>query len=202
MLARFAVAAVISMLPVLALGQQPVPLYPGGEPRSIVPEPLPPLPESPPPPAATASAPAPVAAPPAAPPPAAAVQPEGPTRVFCEQPVTYHIADPDTVPERYRRFLGIWSDASWTPQLCAALIVENVTQDGTATITYVVGPMGPNARTPGGVLHGTGVIRDGQLLFQNSDGSQFAFRPLYADLDGRLLTPQGQSYTAVFKRTL
>ena len=28
--------------------------------------------------------------------------------------------------ERYRPFIGIWSDASWTPSLCAALIVENV----------------------------------------------------------------------------
>ena len=51
-------------------------------------------------------------------------------------------------------------------------------------------------------LHGSGVIRDGELRFQNSDGSQFAFRPLYADLAGRLTTPQGQSYEAIFKKTL
>jgi hypothetical protein len=46
------------------------------------------------------------------------------------------------------------------------------------------------------------MIRDGELRFQNSDGTQFAFRPLYADLDGRLTTPQGQAYQAVFKKTL
>ena len=58
-----------------------------------------------------------------------------------------------------------------------------------------------NARIPGGVLNGTGIVQDGELRFQNSDGSQFAFRPLYADLDGRLTTPQGQSYQTIFKKT-
>ena len=53
----------------------------------------------------------------------------------------------------------------------------------------------------GGVLHGTGIIQGGELKFQNSDGSQFAFRPLYADLDGHLTTPQGRNYKAVFKKT-
>jgi hypothetical protein len=62
--------------------------------------------------------------------------------------------------------------------------------------------MSSSARQPGGILRGTGVIRDGELRFQNSDGSQFAFRPLYADLDGRLTTPKGQSYQAIFKKTL
>ena len=61
--------------------------------------------------------------------------------------------------------------------------------------------MGSNARAAGGVLHGTGIIRDGELKFQNSDGSQFAFRLVYADLDGRLTTPQGQSHQAIFKKT-
>ena len=61
--------------------------------------------------------------------------------------------------------------------------------------------MGSNLRAPSGVLHGTGVIRDGELRFQNSDGSQFAFRPLYADLAGRLVTPKGQTYQAAFKKT-
>jgi hypothetical protein len=61
--------------------------------------------------------------------------------------------------------------------------------------------MGSGGRAAGGILHGTGIIRDGELRFQNSDGSQFAFRPLYADLDGRLITPQGQNYQAVFKKT-
>ena len=143
----------------------------------------------------------------ATPPPPTAPAPGPPAmsapfdRVFCEQPVSVRLADPDAVAERFRPFIGIWSDASWTPLLCAALIVENVAPDGTATILYVFGPMGSNARSPGGVLQGTGMIRDGELRFQNSDGSQFAFRPLYADLDGRLTTPKNQSYQAVFKRS-
>ncbi len=122
--------------------------------------------------------------------------------MFCDQPVTVRLADRDGIPDPYRQFIGIWSDAAWTPQLCAALVVETVQPDGTASIVYAFGPMGSNTRRPGGILHGIGVIRDGELRFQNSDGTQFAFRPLYADLDGRLTTPQGQNYQAVFKRTL
>jgi hypothetical protein len=170
-----------------AAAQQPVP--------SITPEPLgppsapaPALPLAPP----SVSAPAPQ-------PPAVAPAPAG--RIFCEQSVTYRLADPDTVPPTYRPFVGIWSDADWTPSLCAALIVETVQGDGSATITYAYGPLGPNQRTPGGVLHGTGVVRDGQLLFQNNDGSQFAFKPFYADLQGQYTTPQGQTHQALFKKT-
>ncbi len=105
------------------------------------------------------------------------------------------------MPERYRKFIGIWSDAAWTPSLCAALIVANVTPDGTASILYVFGPLGDNPHAAGGVLRGTGVVRGDELKFQNSDGSQFAFRPLYADLEGHLTTPKGESYQAIFKQT-
>jgi hypothetical protein len=123
-------------------------------------------------------------------------------RVFCDQSVSYRIVDPVTVPESYRRFLGVWSDASWDPNTCAALIVDNVDPDGTASIIYVYGPLGSSARTPGGVLHGTGIIRDGELRFQNSDGTQFSFRPGIADLIGRMTTPNSRSYEATFKKTL
>ena len=185
MVARVAAAA-LGLLSVAGacLAQQPAPpppAYPGTAPRSIEPEPLPPVAPSPSPPGLVSAA------------PAAA-------RVFCEQPVTVHVANPDSVPPRFRPFIGIWSDAAWTPQLCAALIVENVTPDGTASIVYVFGPMGSAAGRPGGILRGTGIVRDGALLFQNSDGSQFSFRPRYADLDGSLTTPQGERYEAVFKK--
>ena len=108
---------------------------------------------------------------------------------------------PCSRPGVHRPLIGIWSDAAWTPQLCAALIVETVAADGTATITYAFGPIGSGNRAPGGVLHGTGIVRDGELKFQNNDGSQYAFKPFYADLAGRLTTPQGQSFDAVFKKT-
>lgn len=185
-----------------AAAQQPVRPLPYVGPRSIEPEPLPPLPPAPSEePAARPGSPA--TAPTSNLPPDAAA-PAGPqeTREFCNQSVDFALAPRDSVPPRYRDFVGIWSDASWTPQLCAALIVENVQPDGTAAIVYVFGPMSASARPTGGILHGTGIIRDGQLLFQNSDGTQFAFRPLYADLEGHLTTPKGQSYQAVFKKTL
>lgn len=126
----------------------------------------------------------------------------GSGRVFCEQSVNYRIADPVTVPEAYRRFLGVWSDAAWSADTCAALIVDNIDPDGTASLIYVYGPLGSNTRTPGGVLHGTGVIRDGELRFQNSDGTQFAFRPGIVDLIGQMTTPDGKSFEATFKKTL
>jgi hypothetical protein len=60
--------------------------------------------------------------------------------------------------------------------------------------------MTSGGKPPGGVLHGTGIVKDGALLFQNSDGGQYAFQPFYADLSGRWTTPQGQTYDAIFKR--
>jgi hypothetical protein len=209
---------VLSLSPVLALAQSsvPVPLYPGASPPrtyeqrtlppaatapsdSAAPEYRPPMPASPsaPEPPRPASPSPPAAA--AAAPPANATASD---RVFCTQPLSVRVTDRDAVPERYRPFIGIWSDASWTPQLCAALVVENIAPDGTATIVYAFGPMGSGGKASGGVLHGTGIIKDGELRFQNSDGSQYTFRPLYSDLDGKYTTPQGQTYGAVFKRTM
>lgn len=127
-------------------------------------------------------------------------EPEG-GRVFCDQSVSYRIVDPSTVPEPYRRFLGAWSDAAWNANTCAALILDNIDPDGRASIIYVYGPLGSNTRVPGGVLHGTGIIRDGELRFQNSDGTQFAFRPGIVDLVGHMTAPNGQSYEAAFKKT-
>jgi hypothetical protein len=136
-------------------------------------------------------------APPAAPPPAE----QAPGRIFCGQSVSYRVADSASVPEPYRPFRGIWSDAAWTPQLCAALIVESIAGDGTATITYAFGPIGSGNLKPGGVLHGTGIIQDGELKFQNNDGSQYGFKPFYSDLGGHWTTPKGDTYEAIFKKT-
>jgi hypothetical protein len=133
---------------------------------------------------------------------AAQPPPAGPSelRTFCDQEVDVRVAPADAVTRPYRRFLGVWSDAAWDPQTCAALIVETVAADGTASIVYVYGPLGSDQRKPGGVLHGTGIIRDGELRFQNRDGTQFSFRPGIVDLDGRMTTPQGASFTATFKK--
>lgn len=122
-------------------------------------------------------------------------------RVFCEQNVDVELADPDSVPQQYRRFLGIWSDAAWDAHTCAALIVERIKPDGTASIIYVFGPQGSDSPGPGGVLHGTGVIRGGELRFQNSDGSQFAFQPGIVDMTGHMINPQGESFESKFMQT-
>jgi hypothetical protein len=139
------------------------------------------------------------AAVPAQTPPGAEAPPTG--RVFCQQSVDFRLADRAAVAAKFRRFLGVWSDAAWDMRTCAALIVADIAADGTASILYVYGPLDTGPPVHGGVLHGTGVIRDGELRFQNSDGTQFAFKPGLADLEGRLTTPRGQTFLATFKRT-
>ncbi len=165
--------------------------------------------------AAKAQAPAPPAAPPAQllPPPRPAEeqsqpaqqsppgQEQPPVRTFCDENVAYHLADPASVPEQYRRFVGVWSDAAWDAKTCAALIVEDVKPDGTASIVYIYGPEGSGSAVQGAVLHGTGVIRGDQLRFQNSDGSQYAFRPGLVDMIGHWINPKGESFQATFKST-
>lgn len=156
---------------------------------------------------AEAQAPAPSPAPPATPslgggppqPPPDQEQPPG--RTFCDANVAYHLADPTAIPAPYRRYVGVWSDAAWDAKTCAALIVEDVKPDGAASIIYIYGPQGSSSIVQGAVLHGTGVIRDGQLRFQNSDGSQYAFRPGLVDMTGRWINPKGQSFQATFKST-
>jgi hypothetical protein len=150
------------------------------------------------------------ASPPTGSPPAAQTTPpqepqpsaeQPPGRVFCDQNVIYHLASADAVPEQYRRFLGVWSDASWDPKTCAALIVQDVKSDGAASIIYVYGPEGSSSTVPGAVLHGIGIIRDDELRFQNNDGSQYAFRPGLVDMSGHWINPKGESYQATFKAT-
>jgi len=180
--------------------QAPQPLAPAADappPEAAAPAPDAPMPDAPMPGAPMPGAPSPpAAAPPGTVPPAAA-PPEG--RVFCNQRVSFTLAPRDSVPAAYRDFVGIFSDAAWTPRLCAALIVENVSPDGLATIVYVFGSMGTSA-AGGGVLNGTGIVRHGELKFQNSDGTQFSFSPFYSDLDGHLMIPRGQTYETIFKR--
>lgn len=122
-------------------------------------------------------------------------------RSFCQQNVSLALATPAHVPKPYRRFVGIWSDGAWNARGCAALIVENVRPDGIASILYIYGPMGPHQPGPGGVLHGTGVIRDGALKFDDAKGDKFTFRPAIVDLDGAMTTPQGKTYQSIFKQS-
>src|SRR5205823_4630745 len=98
MVYRFAAALLMTVASAVAFAQQPLapptPLYPGAVPRSIEPEPLPPLPSSPiAPPVAATPVPLPATLPPA--PAASAPIPAGPAtqRVFCDQPVTIRLAD-------------------------------------------------------------------------------------------------------------
>jgi hypothetical protein len=140
----------------------------------------------------------------AAPSPPAADQ--RPARVFCDQNVAFQLDDPASTPDSYRRFIGVWSDAAWDTRTCAALIVQHVGPDGNASIVYIYGPEGSRSPIVGAVLRGTGVIKDGELRFQNSDGSQYAFRPREADgvvvdMVGHWINPKGESFQATFKPT-
>jgi hypothetical protein len=143
--------------------------------------------------------------------PAPAEQPPAPAeqqsaRVFCDQNVAVRLDDPASAPDQYRRFIGVWSDAAWDARTCAALIVQRVEPDGNASIVYIYGPEGARSTVPRAILHGTGVIKDGELRFQNSDGSQYAFRPRLVDTEvvdmvGHWINPKGDSFQATFKQT-
>ncbi len=164
-------------------------------------------PEEAPPPAAAGPAPLSPQSPTSEPPQSAtsgapqSAEQQQPGRVFCEQHVSYQLADPSSVPEQYRHYIGVWSDAAWDVKTCAALIVQDVKPDGTASIIYVSGPLGSRSTIAGAVLHGTGIIRDGALRFQNSDASQYAFRPGIVDMAGHWINPEGESFQATFKQT-
>jgi len=163
-----------------------------------------PLPDLPPQPAPAAVGQ--TATPPASQVPPAASAAEQPTRVFCDQNIAVRLDDPAAAPEPYRPFVGVWSDAAWDARTCAALIVQNVAPDGKASIVYIYGPEGSRSTVAGAVLRGTGVIKDGELRFQNSDGSQYAFRPHLVgaevvDMVGHWINPKGESFQATFKQT-
>jgi hypothetical protein len=217
MLSRLlAVVCLMLLLPAgAALAQSEPPPTPGatGAPIELAPPPPSPPPPTAPMPPSTPLAPPPSdqqgggqqgGGPPGAEQPQSGQQQAGqqqPSRTFCDQNVTFTAPDSAAAPEQYRRFVGVWSDAAWDAHTCAALIVQNVKRDGAASIIYVYGPEGSDSTVPGAVLHGTGVIRDGQLRFQNSDGSQYAFRPGIADMTGHWINPQGESFQATFKET-
>ena len=206
MLARFVMLTSLVLLcaaPAAAQTELPPQTAPQGTPLPALPA------ESPPPPAT-------VDEPPAAgaeqSPPAPSAGPEAPSadeqpaRVFCDQNVAVRLDDPATTPDQYRRFVGVWSDAAWDARTCAALIVQHVEPDGSASIVYIYGPQGSRSTVAGAILRGTGVIKDGELRFQNSDGSQYAFRPRLVgtevvDMVGHWINPKGDSFQATFKQT-
>src|SRR5437763_1814941 len=121
---RVAAAAVFALSlnsPAVEAQQQssPMPLFPGAGPGPVEQQPLPPIAPGP-----EISRP-PIGGPPARttpdvsePPPGRITMEAAAERVFCGQPAALRLAEPSASNELYERFFGIWSDASWTPQLC------------------------------------------------------------------------------------
>jgi hypothetical protein len=73
------------------------------------------------------------------------------TTKLCRQDVTYEIKAPKAdVPEEARPLLGVWHGA-WDNLLCAAVVVEEVEANGSATIVYVNG-VGLGASGVSGIL--------------------------------------------------
>ncbi|MFZ3236421.1 MAG: hypothetical protein WA184_13775 [Stellaceae bacterium] len=207
MLSRlFAVVCLILLPAAAAFAQSEPPPAPGatGAPIELAPPP-PAAPTPPPIPAAPPSSEQPGGLQPGGAQPGGEPQQAGaqqqPSRTFCEQNVAFPPPDPTAAPEQYRQFVGVWSDAAWDARTCAALVVQDVKPDGAASIIYVYGPEASDATEPAAVLHGTGVIRGGELRFQNSDGSQYAFRPGIVDMTGHWVNPKGESFQAIFKQT-
>jgi hypothetical protein len=119
--------------------------------------------------------------------------------VLCGRPVDY-IVDRAGASDATRPFLGVWTGGSWSPRICGGLIVERTRSDGTAQITYVYGPSGP-ANFPWDSQRQPATIENGQLNFQDRDGSYFSF-VLTDDntLFARFVSAKGSKLSAVFKK--
>jgi hypothetical protein len=95
---------------------------------------------------------------------------------------------------------GIWNNAS---RLCGALIVNKISYDGRADITYIYGPSGLDNSIQWKQQHVVGMLRDGVLSFQDDQGSTFRFglrSPLSAgSLDAQFISGSAQ-LSASFER--
>lgn len=89
----------------------------------------------------------------------------------CEQTVEYTIQPPGTdVPETLRGFSGVWIGKMDTG-LCIATIVNSISPDGSAQITYVNGSMGGQYPVKAGNRKITAKIVGGKLTTSGSNVS-------------------------------
>jgi Trypsin-like peptidase domain len=96
--------------------------------------------------------------------------------VLCGREVSYFLNETAT-NEVYSKFVGVWTGL-WNnaSRLCGALVVEKVSPDGTAEVTYIFGPSRPGTAISWKRQHSIGVIRaDGKLSFRDDQGSTFVF---------------------------
>lgn len=99
------------------------------------------------------------------------------------------------VPKNMAIFSGVWTGGAWDGILPHALIVENVSSDGTAAVIYATGE-GPEWKTKPSWIRATGKIENGELVFFLRAGKARVAYHLEGNsrLIGSFETERGASY--------
>ncbi len=107
--------------------------------------------------------------PPQQPPPNPMPQPKSAT--LCGQGVEYVLDPADT-----SGFVGVWT-GTWnnTSRLCGALVVNRVSSDGQADITYIYGPSSVTTTIQWKQQHAEGFIKSNVRSFKDDQGSDYKF---------------------------
>jgi hypothetical protein len=121
--------------------------------------------------------------------------------VICGHPISY-VIDATGATEPYRSFLGVWTGAAWNSRICGGLIVQSVDNNGSASITYVYGPL-PGVQFPWKRQSPNALIRYGQLTFQDEENGNFTFRLAEQNvLHGHFVSVRGVTLDAVLTREM
>lgn len=116
-------------------------------------------------------------------------------------PSTVSIVNPSPdVPKDISRFSGVWTGGAWNAILPHALIVENVSSDGSAVVVYATGD-GPEWKAKPTWIRTTGKIENSQLVIFLQDGKARALYQLEGEsgLIGSFETERGASYIELEK---
>lgn len=92
--------------------------------------------------------------------------------VACGRPIDYMVDEAGSGTG----FLGVWT-GNWnnSAKLCGTLIVESIAANGIAKLIYVYGPSQPRSKIQWKQQRAKGIINEGELSFQDDQGSTFIF---------------------------
>jgi len=117
--------------------------------------------------------------------------------VLCGRTVPIELQTPGTDE---MGLVGVWSGGRWNANVCGALVVETVSGNGKAQVTYIYGPTGPQSRMPWNALRRIALVSGGELTFVDDQGGHFAFRMQGGVLSAEFTDTRGRSLHAVFNK--
>jgi hypothetical protein len=122
----------------------------------------------------------------------------GTVTTLCGVPVAYTIKPPAAdVPADLSAFSGIWV-GTWNYGMCAALVVESIQADGTATVIYVNGAHAPDGFKAGSFRFAA-IIKGNRLSDGGTTASFEAMMGSPNELSAKRIGPPGAG-TAKFAR--